>query len=382
MNATMARHLARRVALDPAEAWRHLHRRMTLALDLRRTDGWSAPPRIISLKLTDRCNLKCAMCDQFGPEGRLLDKRKRSPAMAIDAIHRLLAEASDFKPAIYLTGGEPMLHPQILEIVKMITERHGLQCEMNTNGLLVGMHAFELVNTCKIDILTISVHGPDARANDAVVGINGAFEKVCASIRAVRILREDAGSRRPLIRINCVVTKEIHDRIEDMVRFAGDVGADQINVQHPIYTTDEVLARHAERFADVFGTDSPGLSGYLNSASGIDPHTLKAQLDAVERGSDCLRVTFYPSVCAEEIDAYYTEPFHLFKGTGCTAPWLRATILPNGDVTPCLDLIVGNAFSGGIGPVWNSETFRAFRSALAKTGLFPGCLRCCHRRYQ
>jgi len=382
MNVMRTRRLARRVAFDPPEAWRHLRRRMTLALDLRRTDGWSAPPRIISLKLTDRCNLRCAMCDQFGPAGRLLNKHKWLPEMDVDAIDRLLAEASGFRPEIYLTGGEPMLHPRILEIVRMITGVYELQCEMNTNGLLVGHCASELVNKCKIDILTISLHGPDARANDPVVGIEGAFDRVCASIRAVRIAREASGSHRPLIRINCVVTKETHDRIEDMVRFAAGVGADQINIQHPIYATEEMLARHRRRFVDEFGTDSPGLSGYLNSAHGIDPHTVKAQLEAVGKGPNLLPVTFYPSVCSEEIDAYYTEPFHRFKRAGCTAPWLRATVLPNGDVTPCLDLVVGNAFTEGIGPVWNTEIFRFFRKALAKARLFPGCLRCCHRRYK
>lgn len=382
MNAVRIKHLAKRAMMDPSGAVRHFLRNAALASDLKRKDGRSAPPGVLSLKLLDRCNLRCSMCDQFGPRGRLLDKGKRSPDMPIDKIESLLEEAGEFKPSVYLTGGEPMLHPEILEIIEMITVGHGLSCEMNTNGLLVGSHAAELVGRCKLDILTVSAHGPDSKTNDAVVGVKGALDRVTASIQAVRLARSSQGSLTPLIRVNCVITRETNGRLRDMVEFARIAGADQINIQHPIYTTDEMIARHEKCFVPMFKTGSPGLAGYLNTAAGLDPDSIQRQLAGMKNGSDCLALTFYPKVAGEDIEAYYTDPFHHFRREGCSMPWLKATIAPNGNVTPCLDLIVGNAFEEGLRAVWNGDKIRAFRKALAERKLFPGCLRCCHRTYQ
>ncbi|SHO52497.1 radical SAM protein [Anaerocolumna xylanovorans] len=63
----------------------------------------------LSLKLTNRCNLKCAMCGQiFSPE------RSSKEELELAAINKILDEAS-FVKQVYLFGGETLLYSRLLE---------------------------------------------------------------------------------------------------------------------------------------------------------------------------------------------------------------------------------------------------------------------------
>lgn len=75
--------------------------------------------------ITSRCNCKCSMCDMH-----------RRPAEEIalrDARHVLNSLARNHFLIVYLTGGEPTLHPHVEEIVSY-AEELGLVTTMTTNG--------------------------------------------------------------------------------------------------------------------------------------------------------------------------------------------------------------------------------------------------------
>lgn len=84
------------------------------------------------IEVTKRCNLECSTCFAYGGEGKDL---------SLDQIENMMdfyIEAEDGKAEILqISGGEPTLHPDILEIIQM-AKKKGIQYVMlNTNGIRI-----------------------------------------------------------------------------------------------------------------------------------------------------------------------------------------------------------------------------------------------------
>ncbi|MCA9652301.1 MAG: radical SAM protein [Myxococcales bacterium] len=106
--------------------------------------------RSLEAHVVDHCNLRCAECCSLSP---LLPPRFESP----EALARDLARAAAvLAPAVFkLVGGEPLLHPELLELVH-VARRSGIapRVSLTTNGLL--LHRMPDALWQQLDGLTIS----------------------------------------------------------------------------------------------------------------------------------------------------------------------------------------------------------------------------------
>jgi len=96
---------------------------------------WTSNLREVELELTTFCNLKCFNCD------RSVRQAPSGEYMSLSQVRRFIKESIDLKwkwNQITLLGGEPTLHPQILEIVEIIKQYTDLNSncivEIATNG--------------------------------------------------------------------------------------------------------------------------------------------------------------------------------------------------------------------------------------------------------
>ena len=115
----------------------------------------SAVPRMLftnapldaQLIVTRRCNLSCGYCSEYDnvSEPVPVDDLKRR----IDALHRLGAAN------ITLLGGEPLMHPDIAEIV--VYAGHKSNVSLVTNGFLLRNSVIESLNRAGLNNLTVSV---------------------------------------------------------------------------------------------------------------------------------------------------------------------------------------------------------------------------------
>ena len=85
-------------------------------------------PLLAQLVVTRRCNLSCTYCNEF-------DKVSQPVPLALMK-ERVTALAKLKTLIITCTGGEPLLHPDLAEIIKEI-RRHGMLATMITNGYLL-----------------------------------------------------------------------------------------------------------------------------------------------------------------------------------------------------------------------------------------------------
>src|SRR5512138_264524 len=97
-------------------------------------DRFGRKIRYLRISLTDHCNLRCVYCM---PEDMTF--RPNAEMMQLDEVLQLtrLFAGLGFEK-IRLTGGEPTVHPHIVDIVRGITAIPGIRSvSMTTNGVLL-----------------------------------------------------------------------------------------------------------------------------------------------------------------------------------------------------------------------------------------------------
>lgn len=151
--------------------------------------------RMIAWEVTRSCNLGCVHCRASSLRGPYEGELDTGKCLA------LLDEISSFaRPVIILTGGEPLLRPDIFEIASHGTGK-GLRMVLATNGTLVtGETARRLVES-GIQRVSISIDGMDAESHDRFRAVEGAFG---AALRGIEYLKE-AGME---FQVNTTVTRD------------------------------------------------------------------------------------------------------------------------------------------------------------------------------
>lgn len=124
--------------------------------------------------VTYRCNAYCEFC-HFSDH----TKFSRTPFALLDDFRRNVAEMRKLGVRfIDLTGGEPLMHPQIDEFAG-IARANKMQTSITTNGLLYPKLAEKLAG--KINLLHFSLDSPDEDEHNRIRGVN-CYKKVFESL--------------------------------------------------------------------------------------------------------------------------------------------------------------------------------------------------------
>jgi len=169
-------------------------------------------PKLIALELTRRCPLKCKHCRADASDTDWENE------LHLDEVKSILSKiASEIKPIIILTGGEPLLRHDIFEIAEYGTTL-GLHMVLATCGQDLTTETVDKLRSSGIRRLSFSIDGATADSHDQFRGIVGAFEKtVAASKKAL------AGDLP--FQINTTVTAQNAGDIEAIAHLAISLGA-------------------------------------------------------------------------------------------------------------------------------------------------------------
>jgi cyclic pyranopterin phosphate synthase len=177
----------------------------------------------LRVSITDRCNYKCVYC-RTGSEGAQFAEL---PLQDYLRIIRVFVSLGIQK--VRLTGGEPLLRKNIVELVQELaalrcaSETDGaldkkLDLAITTNGhLLAGMAA--PLARAGLSRITVSMDAVDPATFARITRVPGSFEKVLAGVRAAQ--RAGLGP----VKVNCVLLRGFNDdQIVPFARFSRDEG--------------------------------------------------------------------------------------------------------------------------------------------------------------
>ena len=174
---------------------------------------WSSPLKV-EISLTANCNQHCVHCSQGGH----LDSGFFE--------ERFIDEILKMQPGyVVLTGGEPLLHPNIKTIIRRFKER-GCYIKICTNGSLIEKLSDKniFLNMDKFDVIQISFDASDKDTYNRIRRGNF-FEQV---IRGVKFLKEKYPNI--LVELHCVPTQQNIIQIEEIYSIACGLDVDYFSL--------------------------------------------------------------------------------------------------------------------------------------------------------
>ena len=336
--------------------------------------GRALPPVHLTLEVTHRCNLACHMCDLYGREEEIDSIRSRredrGEGFGVPVFRKLIDSFGLFKPVLSFGGGEPLLHPELSEMVTM-AKRRGFTCTVTTNGTLLRDRASGLVEA-GLDNLVLSIDGPE-KVHDSIRGVPGTFAKAKAGAKELLRIQRTEGRSKPRLRINCTINSRNFGLLSEIVGIAEDFGAESLIFSHLWFWDRAIVQKHNR----LFGNYCPVVEQNAQELNLIEPDVLSGEIEKTRGRKTRLLIKFLPELNPDGIRRYYRESTKALERLACKAPWLTAFIMPDGTVLPCLDFKYGNLNERSFGEIWNGDRAREFRRRIGRAGIFPACVRCC-----
>jgi cyclic pyranopterin phosphate synthase len=168
-------------------------------------DQLKRPLRDLRISVTDRCNFRCRYCmpaEVFGNDYPFLSREELLENDEIIRLARIFVRLGVRK--IRITGGEPLLRPDLPELVRRLNGIEGLEdLALTTNGVLVPKYA-EQLKSAGLRRITISLDSLDeerfAKMNGRGIGVQPVLQGIEAASRA--------GLK---VKINTVVQKGVNE---------------------------------------------------------------------------------------------------------------------------------------------------------------------------
>ena len=339
--------------------------------------GWARSPNHVSLDITRRCNLKCRMCFYYGGEDQNPVRLNELSSRDIISLVVKHLKGADYD----ITGGEPLVRPDLTEILTAIRERKAA-CYLTTNGTLMTAElARRIVEEELLRGIHFSIHGLK-ETHEGITQVEKSFDRALRGMEMVLAERARKRTSLPAVTMACTVIGQNMREVDGLVRLAKETGADWISFGHASFLPPAIREAHHKALQDL-GLDL--VSDYDELVQGppeipYRKEDLETYILAVSRlrgssGEGSVR-TSPKGYRGEDIRRHFSDLNWKYKN-GCTYPWRNLRIGPDGTVTPCVGYRIGNVREQNITRLWNSPRFRKFRAALYRKMLFPGCVRCC-----
>ena len=313
-------------------------------------------PKWIAWEITRRCNLKCVHCrSSSGLEA------KGHPDFTLAEAKRVLDDIASYaKPVVVLSGGEPLLRPDVFEIAQYGTDL-GLRMCLATNGTLVTQEICVKIKAAGIKMVSLSLDGASAEVHDDFRCQPGAF---AGTLNAAKLFKENGIS----FLINSSFTKRNQEEIPKIYHLAKELGATAWYMFMIVPTgrgediMDELIAPEDYEKLLVWHYEMEKGEKDILVRPTCAPNYYRVVLQqAKEQGDDYERRTLQ---------------FSTGGSKGCLAGQLISLIDVDGNVLPCsyFPMAAGNIREKSFKEIWeHSELFHDLRNFKAYKGRCGSC---------
>lgn len=318
-------------------------------------------PHIVAWESTAACNLACVHCRASA---------RTSPAdgeLTTQEACNLIDQLAELgRPILVISGGEPLMRPDIYEVAAYGTER-GLRVAVSPNGTLLTAEAVGNLIRAGVRRISVSIDGSTAARHDAIRGVPGAFDAAMAGLARCR----EAGLG---FQLNTTVMRQTRDDLAAVRDLAVRIGAE---------------AWH------VFMLVPTGRGKIDDEVSPAEYEAILHEIYAMTLASPIpIRVTCGPHfqrIVAQNRRHHRAQPNVVGQGhpggldattRGCLAGDGYCFVSHRGDVTPCgyFPVVAGNVRQQSLREIYvESPLFRSLRDLAGYGGKCGACefLRVC-----
>lgn len=168
-------------------------------------DSFGRPMRDLRVSVTDRCNFRCPYCmpkEAFGPDHAFLaTERLMTPGELVRIVRAFVSLGVD---KVRLTGGEPLLRPELADIIRAVKGDLGVaDVSLTTNGWFLARQAPAL-RAAGLDRINVSLDSLDEKTGGRMNGLGFKVSRVLEGIDAA------AAAGLP-VKVNCVLQRGVND---------------------------------------------------------------------------------------------------------------------------------------------------------------------------
>ena len=169
-------------------------------------DRLERPMRDLRISVMDRCNFRCPYCmpeDKYHKDFQFLRSSERLSFEEILRVAQIFAGLGVRK--LRITGGEPLLRPNLPDLVGDLSRIEGIEdVALTTNGVLLAQHAAAL-KAAGLARVTVSLDSLDEKVFVAMNGGRGSRDRVLEGIR------EAINTGLTPLKVNAVVIRGVND---------------------------------------------------------------------------------------------------------------------------------------------------------------------------
>lgn len=293
----------------------------------------------IHVEVTSRCNERCLHCYQ---------PRAVSRDMEMSLFRDLLGQLRKMGTAsMTLSGGEPTLHPDFPQILRL-TRESDMIINVLSNGLLIDDEMTAVLKDVNLNMIQISLYSTNPRIHDEITRVGGSHERTVAAVE--RLIAANVP-----VQISCPIMKLNRDAYCDVSRWCSERKIRVLSDFVMMAKTDFDISNLAQRL------DIDETRQVIEDILDADKK-YHLQLETEPKTSDLEHYAKQP-VCGVCIDS--------------------ACITEQGILYPCSGFQgypLGNIMERSLRDIWEkSEPVRFLRSV--RNDSFPGCLTCEARDY-
>jgi len=274
-------------------------------------------PKMLMLYVTDNCNLRCKHCFYW----KEVDNPRN--AHSIEEIEKLTKSLKERLDLLTLTGGEPFIRKDLVDIVRLFVENNKVKrIHIATNGLLPDLtvrktnEMLALLGSHTRLTMQFSIDGFED-AHDTVRGMKGAFQKTCETVKKLMEIHD----KRLAVSVATVVHRDNFHEMKNFKDFINhELGVPmKINVLRKPTSVRGVAPEFMEAFdiREDDGYEPPSEEQLRELALLLDDGTIASRIEK------------------KKIEHSITILYHKKKAVNCLAGIRDATIFSNGDVSIC-----------------------------------------------
>ncbi|MBI3932790.1 MAG: radical SAM protein [Acidobacteria bacterium] len=330
--------------------------------DLRKMPGRFYPINYLFIEITNACNFKCTWCPDEVMDRRRGFMKKEKVLRLLDEVAAKRGWLGPIFPVKLHQMGEPMLHPDLPEIVAH-AESRGVPIELNTNCGLITREKVDALYQAGLTNLILSYQTPDVDTFKTRKAPKLVFDEYRDKVR-LAVERKAALEARTNIEIDIMNTKH------------ADGGYRIVSGE------DEAVALVLDWVAFCRALEARyGLTPRAHDEDRIRSYHF---LDHDENGSRYALLDGVHLVWKR----YHTwgnvigsHEVHEVPDTYCPAPYDQLVIHWNGDVVACCTDYEGrtrtaNVFASSLEAVWTSDVLKQRKKDMLEGRLLDVCARC------